>query len=384
MLKRAQVTKCQAKKSILDLEDVLEKLKTLRHPSTISVYDFKIAKAYDNWQFDILTDLGHRGCLVDMIQLFGNLPLQRARSSAIELLEALDYYHKNGLLHGSVSPRNVLICENAEHTPILKLADAAISYNLRLIDAETVPKSGTTNKPAAWICPEAIELLSSKTRKSDMWDFGVLLLQMLIGLDVRERYSSPASFLNTAGLTEPLQDLLRELFRSDPKRRSSAFEVLPCEFLRTEVDPFHQKSVWNGQKGATAGRSSMHHSNSELDGSTKAPSRFSNEFDETGHIGKGGFGEVVKARNKLDGRIYAIKKIVGKTQVQLTEVLSEVRHLATLNHPYVVRYYQVWQENEDPSGQRYNRSAILPRHFKFPADYRSVHPRTPKQPQQAT
>ncbi|KAI9829616.1 MAG: hypothetical protein M1826_005506 [Phylliscum demangeonii] len=38
-------------------------------------------------------------------------------------------------------------------------------------------------------------------------------------------------------------------------------------------------------------------------------SRYSNEFHELGRLGKGGFGEVFKARNKLDGQLYAVKKI---------------------------------------------------------------------------
>ena len=57
----------------------------------------------------------------------------------------------------------------------------------------------------------------------------------------------------------------------------------------------------------------------------------------------GGFGAVVKARNRLDGRTYAIKKIkLGLPDQGLHQkVLREVLTLARLNHEYVVRYYQV-------------------------------------------
>lgn len=68
-------------------------------------------------------------------------------------------------------------------------------------------------------------------------------------------------------------------------------------------------------------------------------SRYKEDFVEEGRLGKGGFGEVVKARKKLDGRIYAIKKITQKSSSSLTEVLKEVRLLSQLSHPYVVRKY---------------------------------------------
>jgi len=38
-------------------------------------------------------------------------------------------------------------------------------------------------------------------------------------------------------------------------------------------------------------------------------SRYQNEYDEIETLGKGGFGQVFKARNRLDGQLYAIKKI---------------------------------------------------------------------------
>lgn len=47
----------------------------------------------------------------------------------------------------------------------------------------------------------------------------------------------------------------------------------------------------------------------------------------------------MKARKKLDGQIYAIKKITQKSSASLTEVLKEVRLLSQLSHPSVVRKY---------------------------------------------
>jgi eukaryotic translation initiation factor 2-alpha kinase 4 len=49
---------------------------------------------------------------------------------------------------------------------------------------------------------------------------------------------------------------------------------------------------------------------------------------------------------QVDGRVYAIKKIKQKSAAALTEVLSEVMLLSRLNHPYVVRYYTAWPEQE--------------------------------------
>ncbi|EAL68916.1 hypothetical protein DDB_G0276829 [Dictyostelium discoideum AX4] len=74
-------------------------------------------------------------------------------------------------------------------------------------------------------------------------------------------------------------------------------------------------------------------------------------------IGKGGFGVVVKSRNKLDCRYYAIKKIKTKgytdsNQEPLTnKLLREVTTLSRLHHQFVVRYYQAWIEKSCDSFQ---------------------------------
>ncbi|KAJ2227020.1 eukaryotic translation initiation factor 2-alpha kinase, partial [Coemansia sp. RSA 475] len=80
-------------------------------------------------------------------------------------------------------------------------------------------------------------------------------------------------------------------------------------------------------------------------------SRYRTDFEEIEFVGKGGFGSVVKARNRIDGRFYAIKKI--KLDPRDTEgnkkIFREVTTLSRLHHQNVVRYYTTWVEDMDTS-----------------------------------
>jgi hypothetical protein len=85
------------------------------------------------------------------------------------------------------------------------------------------------------------------------------------------------------------------------------------------------------------------------------------DFEETEVLGKGGFGQVVKAKNRLDGRFYAIKKIkFARTDSPFVQkLLREVTTLSRLHHQHVVRYYHAWiddaeddqEEMEDIDGE---------------------------------
>ncbi|NXR97499.1 E2AK1 kinase, partial [Oxylabes madagascariensis] len=75
-------------------------------------------------------------------------------------------------------------------------------------------------------------------------------------------------------------------------------------------------------------------------------SRYLNEFEEVARLGRGGYGQVYKVRNKLDGQFYAIKKIKIKkaTRRDCMKVLREVKVLAGLQHPNIVGYHTAWME----------------------------------------
>jgi translation initiation factor 2-alpha kinase 4 len=82
-------------------------------------------------------------------------------------------------------------------------------------------------------------------------------------------------------------------------------------------------------------------------------SRYQTDFIELGVLGRGGGGEVVKVRNRLDRRTYAIKKILleselGKNakvgEMQNRKLRREVTTISRMTHKNIVRYYQAWVE----------------------------------------
>ncbi|KAG0293293.1 Eukaryotic translation initiation factor 2-alpha kinase [Dissophora globulifera] len=79
------------------------------------------------------------------------------------------------------------------------------------------------------------------------------------------------------------------------------------------------------------------------------PTRYKHDFVEICKLGKGGFASVFKARNKLDGIEYAIKKVRlrGGAKVRYEKIFREIKFLARLDHKNVIRYYSSWLEHAD-------------------------------------
>jgi serine/threonine protein kinase len=68
-------------------------------------------------------------------------------------------------------------------------------------------------------------------------------------------------------------------------------------------------------------------------------------FNDEQLIGRGGFGRVFRVFNKLDDKHYAIKKIII-TEGNIKAALHEIRILASIVHPHVIRYYHSWIESK--------------------------------------
>lgn len=80
-------------------------------------------------------------------------------------------------------------------------------------------------------------------------------------------------------------------------------------------------------------------------------SRYHNDFEELASIGRGGYGNVVQVKNRLDGLQYAIKKIRVYKSYGLEKILREVKTLSRIHHKNVVRYFQAWIEQDSDSSK---------------------------------
>ena len=73
-------------------------------------------------------------------------------------------------------------------------------------------------------------------------------------------------------------------------------------------------------------------------------SRLHNEFQVFDTIGSGGFGYVLKVKSVPDDQFYAVKCLKSSQQsTSMTcKIMREIRLLADLDHPNVVRYHSSW------------------------------------------
>ena len=90
-------------------------------------------------------------------------------------------------------------------------------------------------------------------------------------------------------------------------------------------------------------------------------SRYRSDFEELQLLGRGGFGEVFKVRNRVDKLLYAVKRIRLKRRGNGSvnkRILREVSTIGMLHHTFIVRYYQAWIV----SSQRYPRATYPTNH----------------------
>lgn len=346
------------KKRIQDLESKLDALKHLQsHPNIQKLLSFNIDRSMEvddeptsgGWNVSILTILAEKGSVKG---LCGILNVEIIRSWAMQLLEGLDFLHQNGVVHAKVHVGNIILDEAETGNTIVKLSDGGYQYDLHSLKNRTgVNYLGVES--IYWSAPEVISNPHGRpVAATDIWDLGVALLQMIFGLTIQSQHISPNALLVSLDMSQPTEDFFGQTFVSDLKKRKSAFDLKLFEFFRSEEPVFreaHSPRLTSENIAASLSGSVAVAARRDSIAKSASYSWYLNNFVEIGRLGRGGYGEVVKAKHKLENQVYAIKKIKQNSASALAGVLSEIVMLSKLNHPNVVRYFTAWTETE---GQR--------------------------------
>jgi len=139
----------------------------LDHPNIVHVYDAGAA----NGKYFIAMSYVDGGDLKGLIHQ-GAIEPDRAVAITIQLAEALDHAHKQGLIHRDVKPSNVLMTRDGR--PLL--TDFGIAK--ALYESRQLTRTGTSIGTPEYMAPEQAQGLPPDGR-TDIYALGVVLYEML-------------------------------------------------------------------------------------------------------------------------------------------------------------------------------------------------------------
>ncbi|KAF9482948.1 hypothetical protein BDN70DRAFT_828321 [Pholiota conissans] len=406
-------TTTQGRKRLTQVEQEIKSLINIRHSKLQTVYGVKLIlpRGGDPPRLMVLNEQAPSLTLHDVLEECENFREERATEYCAQILSALSGLHHGGLVHKAISTRciglvsapgqskSIKLCRANYHTRLLDLhrsnpfgpeaqaplSSSASTYHLSIhTNGHSAPGSSSGSGgerdemilPEGWVSRDVQNestLLYTKLR--DIHDVGVVLMQMLMGLSVVERYPDPASAIRSSHILSTLANTAM-IMLEPPKKPAVTCESLLAEFTLLNsptASPNTSRAMTFGGRSSNAygngggglePKTPMRH----FMGSPETPnytrmalgmgmtpssqkrhtSRWKEDWEELELLGKGAFGSVVKAKNKIDSQIYAVKKIRLKT-MQTDKIFREVTALSSLSHRNIVRYYTTWVETYESS-----------------------------------
>lgn len=202
---------------IKQIEREIEMLQKLDHPYVAHLFEvFK-----DTTSMYLVMELLPNGSILDLVNAGNGIPEAKARRMFTQVIIAIDYFHRKGIIHRDIKASNIML---------------DVNQNVRIMDfglSNKIDVANTFCGSPIYAAPELI-MRESYDEKIDNWSAGVLLffmifghfpfndnninrlLQMIVSHDVE--YPDHIS--------TDLKHLLSKLLQRNPEQRYSTEEIL--------------------------------------------------------------------------------------------------------------------------------------------------------------
>lgn len=334
-------------KQVNSIEQELLSLIRLHHPNLVHYLAIKYQQDPGKITVYLLMEYCSGSSLSVNIRRKRPVHVAHIKHYTEEILNALAYLHNKDVVHKNLRASSIFL----DATGKIKVADYSIERRLAdlfyYLEQSRPGVHFDDNRPVQ----------GKATKKGDSYSLGLVLLSLAMGEDVDEsNLEIPTHFPSS------FQDFLHKCLIKDDKTRWSVHQLLDHTFIKSSISlslPITKQETQqevNSQDEDSSDEEQPVITPYEASGQ----SRLTNEFEILKSLGKGGFGDVIKVRNKLDRRFYAIKRIPlnPKSKQFNKKITREVKLLSRLNHENVVRYFNSWIELSDDPAHSESSSAL--------------------------
>lgn len=178
-----------------------------------------------------------KGFFDEFFSLVGQIEISKVRIWIMDFFDVLVYFYSNGIVYQDIYFGNILFCRMLVGDIVFKFFDGGFQKEFYSIFMSMVKVViSRVVKFVYWYFVEIVGIFKFQyMQKIDIWDFGIVFLQMVFGFNVFEKYYFLLVLMDFLLFLSFLEELVFRFFKVDFKKWFCVFEFCFSEFFVINV-----------------------------------------------------------------------------------------------------------------------------------------------------